>query len=118
MRDYHRLVVWQKAHALTLDVRRAARSFHRAGCTTLKSQLLRAAESIPSNIVEGCFASTPTEFARFLDISIKSTGEVEYQLELARDYGVLSHRLWQPLAAKTVEIRRMLVVFRQKVRRT
>lgn len=76
MQDYHRLLVWQKAHDLTLNVHRASRSFQRSGCIGLRGQLVRAAESVPTNIVEGCFAATPKEFARFLDISIKSTGEV------------------------------------------
>jgi four helix bundle protein len=115
MQDYHRLLVWEKAHALTLDVFRASRSFRRSGCVALRTQLVRAAESVPENIVEGCYAATPKEFARFLDISIKSTGEVEYQLELARDYRVLSQELHTRLTAATVEVRKMLVVLRRKV---
>lgn len=115
MQDYHRLLVWEKAHALTLEVFRASRSFRRSGCVALRTQLVRAAESIPNNIVEGCYAATPKEFARFLDISIKSTGEVEYQLELARDYRVLSQQLHTPLTTATVEVRKMLVVLRRKV---
>lgn len=43
--------------------------------------MIRAAESITTNIVEGCGAATRREFARFLDISIKSTSELEYQLQ-------------------------------------
>jgi four helix bundle protein len=76
---------------------------------------VRAAEAIPTNIVEGCFAASPKEFARFLDISIKSTGEVEYQLHLAHDYGVLSVERHTLLTTATVEVRRMLVGLRKKV---
>jgi four helix bundle protein len=43
--------------------------------------MLRAAESIPFNIVEGCGAHTRKDFARFLDISIKSSLELEAQLQ-------------------------------------
>ncbi|MGI9139540.1 MAG: four helix bundle protein [Gemmatimonadaceae bacterium] len=115
MQDYHRLLVWQKAHDLTLNVHRASRSFQRSGCVGLRGQLVRAAESVPTNIVEGCFAATPKEFARFLDISIKSTGEVEYQLQLARDYNVLPQDRYTLLTAATIEVRRMLVGLRKKV---
>ncbi len=115
MQDYHRLVVWQKAHDLTLNVHRATRSFKRAGCIGLRTQLVRAVEAVPTNIVEGCFAATPREFARFLDISIKSTGEVEYQLRLARDYKALSDERYTLLTAATIEVRRMLVGLRKKV---
>jgi four helix bundle protein len=37
-----------------------------------RSQITRSSESIPTNIVEGCFAAIQNEFARYLDISIKS----------------------------------------------
>lgn len=100
-----------------LNVRRATRDFHRAGAAPLKTQISRSAESIPNNIVEGCFAATQKEFARFLDISIKSTGEVEYQLQTARDYGVLGERNWNTLSEDTIEVRRMLVGLRKKILR-
>jgi hypothetical protein len=45
------------------------------------------------------------EFARCLDIAIKSTSEVDYQLRLARDLGVLAHDICQPLAREVVERR-------------
>jgi four helix bundle protein len=44
--------------------------------TELKSQITRAAESTGYNIVEGSADATRKEFARFLDVSIKSTSEV------------------------------------------
>lgn len=75
-----------------------------------------AAESIAFNIVEGCGANSQKEFARFLDIGIKSAMELEYQLQLARDYGVLRHRDWQSLSAETIDVRRMLYGLRTKVR--
>lgn len=113
--DYRRLLVWRKAHALVLNVQRASRSFRRSGHSGLRSQIVRAVESIAANIVEGCFASTPREFARFLEISIRSTGEVEYQLQLAHDYGLLPALVWQPLTTDTIEVRRMLFGLRRQV---
>ena len=117
MHNYRRLGVWRKAHALALNVRRVAREFHRAGSATLKAQITRSSESIPTNIVEGCFSATQKEFARFLDISIKSTGEVEYQLQLARDCGLICDRDWRSLSEDAIEVRRMLVGLRKKVLR-
>jgi four helix bundle protein len=77
--------------------------------------MISSAESIAFNIVEGCGAAGAKEFARFLDISIKSTGELEYQLQLSVDSDLLSRSTGQPLAAETVEIRRMLCVLRRRV---
>jgi len=115
MQDFRQLLVWKRAHAFALNVRRAAQAMPRAGYSDLKSQMTRAAQSIVDNIVESCGASSRLEFARYLDISIKSTSEVDYQLEFARDLGVMSHDVWKPLAKDVVEIRKMLSALRRSI---
>jgi four helix bundle protein len=115
MQSFRDLIVWQRAHGFALDVRRATRSFPRRGYTSLKGQMVSAAESVAFNIVEGCAATTRKEFARFLEISIKSTTELEYQLQLATDYGVLPQHIWRSLTIETIEIRRMLCGLRRAV---
>ena len=115
MQNFRRLRVWERAHHFALEVRRAAASFPRTGYADLKSQLVRAAESIPANIVEGTGAASPREFARFLEISIKSTSEVEYHLQLALDHGILRPNAWADLSDEVVQIRRMLIALRRKV---
>jgi four helix bundle protein len=112
--DFRRLLVWEKAHALAIAVRRATHRFRRAD-SALRLQTVRAAESIPSNIVEGCYAASRKEFARFVDISIKSAGELEYQLQLAHDHGLLLPDRWGSLTADTTEVRRMLVGLRRRL---
>jgi four helix bundle protein len=115
MQDFRKLKVWHKAHAHTLDVHEITKRFPRSGYGPLKLQLTRAAESIPFNMVEGCGASTQKEFGRYLDISIKSTTETEYQLLLGFDYGVIPEKDWSPLAERTIVIRKMLCRLRKKV---
>jgi four helix bundle protein len=115
VQDFRRLLVWQRAHELVLGVRRAVRQFPRSERGSLKSQMTNAAESIAFNIVEGCGSASSKEFARFLDISIKSTCELEYQLQLTLDAALLPRIVWNPLSAETVEIRRMLCGLRRKV---
>ena len=115
MQDFRRIAAWARAHALALEVRRATKSFPRSGYADLKSQPVRAADSIASNIVEGCAAATRKEFARYLDISLKSTSEVEYRLQLAFDQGVLDSATWHRLSAESVEIRKMIYGLRRAV---
>lgn len=115
MQNFRSLRVWERAHNFALEVRRAATSFPRTGYTDLKSQLIRAAESIPANIVEGTGAASAREFARFLEISVKSTSEVEYHLQLALDLGVLRPSVWTDLCDEVVQIRRMLIALRRRV---
>jgi four helix bundle protein len=117
MQDHRRLRVWKKAHALAIEVRRVTRLFPRTGYGSLQSQMVRAAESIVINIVEGCGGRSQKDFARFLDISIKSTSELECQLELAKDYGVLNLDHWKRLTKEAVDVRRMLCGLRAKVLR-
>ena len=87
-------MVWQRAHTFAVDVRQATRAFPRTGYSDFKSQITRAADSIASNIVEGAGAATRKEFARFLDISIKSASEVDYRLELAHEVVVIRKMLF------------------------
>ena len=115
MQDYKRLHVWARAHAHNLELRKTTHRFPRTGFAALKSQMTTAAESIAFNIVEGCGASTDKEYARFLEISIKSAFELEYQLLLSRDYGVLEPGSWDILSSETVEIRKMLYGLRKAV---
>jgi four helix bundle protein len=74
-----------------------------------------SAESIVFNIVEGCGTSSQKEFARFLDITIKSAYELEGQLDLACDYGILPTDPHSKLAKETIEIRKMTYRLREKV---
>ncbi len=116
MQDYRKLRVWSMAHALALDVRAATNRFPRTGYASLRAQMTTAAESIACNIVEGCGAVSQPELARFVEISIKSSSELQYQLQLARDYGVLPQGEWDKLSVATINTRRMLCGFRAKVR--
>lgn len=115
MRGYKTLLVWQKAHALVMEIDALALRLPRER-GTLKSQMRRSAESIPTNVVEGCSRSGQREFQQFLQISTGCCGELEYQLQLARDYGVLDVREWQRLTDQTVEVRKMLIGLIKKVR--
>ena len=115
MQDYHNLDIWKRSRVQAVEVRKATRRFPRSGYSELKKQMTTAAESILFNIVEGCGASTQKEFARFLDITIKSAYELEGQLELASDYGILAADPFAKLAKETVEIRKMTYALREKV---
>ena len=115
MRDYKKLLVWQKAHALTLAVNDVCTRMPRER-GALRSQMRRAAESISTNIVEGCSRRSQKELAAFLDIAVGSTGELEYQLLMSHDYGILNAPVWRQLHDQTIEVRRMLFGLIKRVR--
>jgi four helix bundle protein len=108
MIDFRRLKVWQKAHALTLEVYRESYRALRKD-RSLAAQARRAAASITANIVEGCGAASEAEFGRFLGMSLKSGAELDYHLLLARDVGLLQRARYEQLFARTEEVKRMLM---------
>ena len=115
MQDFHHIKAWQRAHALSIELHKMAAAFSRKRYGHLRSQLTRAVDGIESNIVEGCGAATNKEFARFLDMSIKSANETEVRLLTARDLSLITHATWERHSGETVEIRKMIYAYRKKV---
>ena len=108
MSDFRKLKVWRKAHALALAVHRTASGIRGQSNAALRTQMVRAAMSIPTNIVEGCGQESRREFARFLRYSINSASELHYHLIMGRDTGVIGVNDFATLVAQTIEVRKML----------
>ena len=70
--------------------------------------MIRAAFSIPTNIVEGNGQESPQQFARFVRFSLNSTSELEYHLIAARDVRVITATDFSSLTDQTIEVRKML----------
>ena len=108
MQSFKNLKVWEKAHALTLDIYQASRSFPKEEMFGLTSQMRRASASVGANIAEGTCRKGDGEFGRFLHIAIGSASELEYHLLLAHDLKVLRDADYERLSAGAVEVKRML----------
>ena len=108
MSIYYNLEVWKVAHALVLNVHSHVKGIRGSEYPSLKSQMLRAAMSVPTNLVEGSGQQSPREFCRFIRIALNSSSELEYHLLLARDLTLLEALVHKELDAKTVEVKRML----------
>ena len=108
MGDFKKLVVWQKAHAVTLHAHRIAIGIRPGLYAPIRSQMVRAAMSIPANIVEGARQESDRDFARFLRYAINSGCELEYHVMLARDMGVIPEKEGSSLLSEVIEVRKML----------
>ena len=115
MKNYKDLLVWKKAHEMTLQVYSATRSFPKEELYGLTSQLRRAAASIGANIAEGSGRRSINEICRFLQIARGSASEAEYHLLLARDLNLLREEDFQKLSRQSDEIQRMLTALIQSL---
>jgi four helix bundle protein len=77
--------------------------------------MIRAAMSIPANIVEGKGQKSGREFARFIGYAINSSSELEYHLVLARDLRVITPARCTPLLSQLIEVRKMLYGLQKRV---
>jgi four helix bundle protein len=116
VRDFRKLRVWQKAHRLALDIHLLFEPVPARRYAGLRSQVLRATASIPANIAEGCGKATHAELARFAEIALGSTTELDNHLLFARDAGVISTERHAELEPRVAELRRMLFAFIRAVR--
>lgn len=89
IRSFRDLIAWQKAMALARLVYKASTDFPDSERFGLVPQIRRAAVSIPSNIAEGYGRRRTQEYIRFLDIAKGSLCEVETQMILAHDLGMV-----------------------------
>ena len=108
MANFKELVVWKKAHALAVDSVKTATRVRQAHLTSLKSQLVRAAISVPTNIVEGTGQESDRDFCRFLRYSVNSANELEYHLILAVDLSIIPKDDFARLNAQAEEVQKML----------
>jgi four helix bundle protein len=113
MSDFRKLKVWRKAHELMLDVHALTRDIRGPAYFALKSQIVRAAMSIPANIVEGRSQRTEKDFSRFLGYAKSSSSELEYHLVAAVDLDLLANEKTKPIIDRVVEVRKMLIGLQQ-----
>ena len=108
MGEYRKLLVWQKAHALAVDVDRLAKTIRGGPNAPLRTQMIRAAMSVPANIVEGRSQLSEKHFARYLNYALGSAGELDYHLLIAKDIGAISEMEYWRVEALVSEVRKML----------
>ena len=115
MKDFRQLKVWEKAHALTLEIYKATSVFPADERFGLTSQMRRCSSSIGANIAEGCGRSSDGDFCRFLEIAMGSVTELDYHLLLALDLGYLNISVHELLQPRVHEVKSMLAPFIRKV---
>jgi four helix bundle protein len=110
-KDYHDLIVWQKAMVLSKHAYKLSAELPRKETYGLQSQMRKAAISVPSNIAEGHGRLSDLQFRHFLGNARGSIYELQTQFELATDLGFFDRSATTPLLEESAEVSRLLNAF-------
>jgi len=113
MRDFKQLDIWTRSFALVRKIYLLTNQLPQEELYGLRSQINRAAISIPSNIAEGCGRGSNAELRRFLTISIGSAYELETQLLLANELFQVSNV--ENILTELNEIQKMMIGYKKYV---
>jgi len=118
MINYNSLQFWEKTHKLIIEIYSVTRNFPREEIFSLTNQMRRAAVSIGSNIAEGSGKSSKLDFLRYLEVSLASANELDYQLLISRDLSYIKDDKYQLLSSQTKEVKKMIYAYIKKSRGT
>ncbi len=108
VKSFRDLLVWQKAMLLVVETYRLTDRYPRGEEFGLKSQMRRAAISVPSNIAEGHGRKYPGEFVQFLRIAMGSLCELKTQLDISVRLKLLAPAQAGSLEKECDEVGKML----------
>ena len=108
MRDFRKIVAWQKADDLTVATYEATKTFPKDEVYPLTSPLRSATYSIPANIAEGASRNSLGDYLHFLYIARGSVSEVAYFIHLAQRLGYFKADAHTRLSLQADEVSRVL----------
>lgn len=89
IKSFTDLIVWQRAHKLSLLIYKLTKDFPKEETYSLVDQMRRAVVSVTSNVAEGFGRQTYKEKIQFYYPASGSLTELKNQILLAKDLGYL-----------------------------
>lgn len=111
MRDFKKLLIWQKAMDIVAAAYKVAQAFPSEEKYGLRSQVTRCAVSIAANIAEGSSRHSEKEYKHFCEIALGSCFELETHCLIAVKLGIANEGLLTNLLAMIDEEQKMLMAF-------
>lgn len=115
MHNFKKLAIWTKSVDFVTEIYKVTNAFPSHERFGLVSQLQRAAVSVPANISEGSAKSSNKDFARFLEISLGSTFELETELLVSLNLSYIGSEQYIQLQEKLAELQKMILGFKEKL---
>ena len=116
MRNFRELDIWKRSISLSKAIYKLTESFPDREKYGLSIQIQRATVSIASNIAEGASRKSEIDFARFLEIAIGSSFEVETQLIIAKEIESISKEKYISIQSELTIIQKQLNLLIAKIR--
>jgi four helix bundle protein len=115
MADFKNLIVWQRAHQLSIATVESVESIKGNAGSLIRNQVLRSILSIQSNIAEGSSKRSDRDFARYIRIAMGSATESENHFLLLRDLNLIEVTVFDKLDKLLAEVGKMLNKFEQRL---
>jgi four helix bundle protein len=116
MRDFKKLLIWQKAMEVVNAAYQAVEKFPNEERYGLRSQVTRSAVSIAANIAEGSAKSSQKEYKYYIEIALGSTYELETHILIVEKLGWLIDNEVKNILKLIEEEQRMLSSFIDKLK--
>ena len=117
MRDFRKLGIWKTSLAMVKKIYGVTATLPPHEKFGLSSQMNRAVISIPSNIAEGCSRNSKIELARYLEIAIGSSFELESQIEVCLLLAYIDEPNCKSLISELNILQRQMNLYRELVRK-
>lgn len=88
--SHKNLIIWEKSMKMVKEIYRITENYPTEEKYGLVSQLRRASVSVVSNIAEGEARRTSAEKRRFYEIACSSTVEIDAQIEISLELGLIT----------------------------
>ena len=116
MTEFKKFKIWQKGMDLVFLTYELSKKLPNEEKYAIRSQITRAAVSIPSNIAEGSSRSSQKELKRFLEIALGSAYELETQLLYIQKLELLNNNHINEILITLNEEQKMINSFMNKLK--
>ena len=116
LKSYRELLVWQKAMDLVVESYKIAGLLPKTELYGLKSQIERAAVSVPANIAEGHGRDHLGDYLRYLSVAMGSLMELETHLLITEKLSFLAAAQIARALQMSAEVGRMLAGLTRSLR--